>query len=120
MPTTAEALTKRPDFYLVEEIFELVNGWDPEYPPEGWTGSCVMDLDPELADLLSFLLTEAVERFAPNVELQLAQHVICESNCLEGGRRAALDQYVTGAGQRHAMRLSARAVLQRQGSGDLA
>jgi len=64
-----------------------------------------------------WLLSEAFERFAPNVELELARHRAFDSEKPEKVA-VAIDQYIEGAGERHASRLAARAERQRGRSGD--
>lgn len=115
--SVADLTTKRGDTYLVEEIYELINGWDPEIPPYAWSGGCVMDLDPALADRLNYLLTEAFERFAPQVELDQARSRMFESLPLQE-HDAALQEYLAGAAQRYVERLTARAERQARGAGD--
>lgn len=117
--SVADLTTKRGDTFLVEEIYALINGWDDqEHPPVGWTGPCVMDLDPALADRLNYSLTEAFERFAPQVELAFAWGRICESTIIEDrDRDAAVQEYLAGAAERHIERLTARSVRYRAGSG---
>jgi hypothetical protein len=86
-------LTRETDVDLVDRIYELVGQLD--------------DVDDPLANELYFFLTEAFERFAPNVELELTTRsaIDCEGERWE----EALAEYVAGCGRRQASRLTARA-----------
>ena len=63
-----------------------------------------------------WLLAEAFERFAPNVELELARLRAFDSEKPEKVA-VAIDQYIEGSAARHVSRLVARAERQRGRSG---
>jgi hypothetical protein len=97
MPSAAltDVLSKRQlelatmaDTPLVEGVYELVR-----------------QLDDRLSDEFYWWLTEAFERFAPNVELNIQRCAVPEGE---------FEQYLEGCGARHAARLAARAERQQQ------
>ena len=126
MEYAADVLTRRGDTFLVEELLDLIAGWDPEFPPPAdwrdggdrpYAGPAVMDLDAELSDRLVFLVAELVERFAPNVALHLERRRVFDDVAI-GDTTAGIDQAIAALAQRHAARLLARASRQGRGSGE--
>ena len=89
-------MTQTPDVPLVEDIYALVGKLDDE----------------DIYNEFHWLLTEAFERFAPNVELDLQRVRIMDG---EGENWPdAFETYLKGRGWRHAARLDARAERQRK------
>ncbi len=107
MPSTtkiarASELARMGDVDVVEAIYALVRE----------------EVDDALvADGFYWLLSEAFERFAPNVELELARRRAFESEQPDKVE-LAIGQHIEGAGARHTARLAARAERQRQREGD--
>lgn len=95
MTSRAAELTQLGDADLVEEIYELVQTLESD----------------ALSIEFYFLLAEAFERFAPNVELELVRRKNVDGD--EG-----LRQSIERMGRAHVTRLTARAVRQRQREGD--
>jgi len=107
MPSTTLAarkseLARMGDVDVVEAIFGLV--------------MAEVD-DDRVSTEFYWLLSEAFERFAPNVELELARRRAFDCELPEKVA-LAIDQYIEGAGERHSLRLVARALRQRRREGD--
>lgn len=72
--------------------------------------------DDRVSDEFYFLIAEAVERFAPNLEFDHNRGRIIDA---EGANwEEALEEHVKGAARRHAARLTARAERQQEASVD--
>lgn len=104
MPDTttyrADEVTQFGDVALVEAVYELVLSLD----------------DGPIADEFYFLLSEAFERFAPNIELDVNRARIIEG---EGPHwEGAFADHIQGRADRYAARLTARAERQLQETSD--
>lgn len=94
-PYRADSILAAGDEDIVEDIYDLVQTLN----------------DDRVSDQFYFLLTEAFERFAPNVEMELVRRKNVDGI-------AGLQQAIERMGERHAARLAARAEMQTQREDD--